>query len=209
MPSYIGEEEIKKTIEESDFMLGKTYVNVNQLLVGIGELIIFVIIITTWIFEYEHAPTMILISLFHIPIIAAFVFSLFVIPINFKNWYSNGNGWRYRGRRIMLFYLTTQIFVITCIFGDLIWRLIIYQTPCVELFPVNNCTDRDFVKIAWVFFAMDISSFTLSSIGLIMGILVKSKLKNKTNYAALSSSFNSLKISTTFDIEKPERKGNE
>ena len=128
------EEAIKRVNEEKEVLQSETYVKVIQLLIGIGELVILVIIITTWIFEYEHTPKMVLISLFQIPLIFAMIFSLFVIPINFKYWFIGGNSWKEKGRKVMMTYLMIQSISMFCLFGDVIWRCVVYQTPCSKFF---------------------------------------------------------------------------
>ena len=82
------ENEISRVNEGREVTLAKTYSQVIQLLVGIAELIILVMIITTWIFEYGNTPTAVLISLFHSPILFAWIFSLFVIPLSYRAWSS-------------------------------------------------------------------------------------------------------------------------
>ena len=171
--------EIEDKIENIES--AKALKNVIQLFIGIFQLVIFSMIVTVWIFKYNDTTTIILISLFHmIPLFFSFVYSVFVIPLSYRAWLIPKGKMKTpqirKGKLVLLIYFFVLITVIMGIVADTIWRIIIFQSACNLLVPNNNCNDEDYFKIMWLFFSLNIASFVICIIGLILSAIFRSHM---------------------------------
>jgi len=112
--------------------------------------------------------------------LVALPFSLFVIPLNYRKWFSPLTIVRTRARKTLTGYIGIQIFSIVCLFGDVIYRSVVYQTPCSTYHPTfAECNNPEFSKIAWVFYSLDMASFIASIVGIVMAVFLRALFKPK------------------------------
>lgn len=168
-----------KQVSVDDLQKGRTYVYVTQLFVGMFEGFILIAIVMTWIYHFNTSKTLVLISLFHIPLVGTFILSVIVIPIYWKFWTKSrekGGGGVKHGQRLMLAYVLLQVANLGVSVASLAWRVVLFRQGCAATLLADECLNDGFRTVEIAFLTIDSGSILFALIGFIMGILIRAYL---------------------------------
>lgn len=170
---------------QEDYEKGKTYVYVTQLFVGMFEGFLLIGIIMTWVYHFTTAPVLNYISFFHIGIVVSFVLSTIIIPLYWKFWTKkrmeknapSTKGAKH-GLRLLLFYIILQAANAALSSASLIWRAFLFVEGCTSAIIASECTNFGYRTVEIAYLVFDPVGVVLGILGMIMGLLLRSKVGN-------------------------------
>lgn len=177
---YAGQEvALLKQQSVDEIQKGKTYVYVTQLFVGMFEGFILIAIVMTWIYHFNTAKNLVLISLFHMVLPGTFVLSTIVIPIYWRFWTKSrekGGGGAKHGMRLILAYIFLQVINVGASAGSLVWRIVLFNQGCAATLIADECLNVGFRTVEVAFMTIDAAGGLFGIIGFVMGFLIRNYL---------------------------------